>query len=77
MEAAAIRRDHAGGHGAISPRRYTPALANPIAWAKQPHHVYLHGAGGHIAAVAFGGVPGAVALLEQMAGPEFVAPRCA
>lgn len=74
---AAIRRDHAGGHGAISPRRYTPARSNHAAWAKQPHHVYLHAHSGPVAAVAFGGIEGAIALLEQMAGPEFVGPRFA
>lgn len=72
---SAIRREHVGGHGAISPRRYRPALANLAAWSKQPHQVYLHGENATVAAIAFGGVPGAVALLEQMAGPELVGPR--
>ncbi|MGC4418476.1 hypothetical protein [Cupriavidus sp. Met-2] len=66
-----------GGHGAISPRRYKPALAKHAAWAKQPHHVYLHTNSGTVAAVAFGGIEGSIALLEQMAGPEFVGPRFA
>jgi len=73
----AIRRDYIGGHGVVSPRRYTPALANHAAWAKHPHHVYLHADSGPVAAVAFGGIDGAIALLEQMAGPEFVGPRFA
>lgn len=71
----AIRRDHVGGQGAISLRRYAPALANRAAWAKHPHCVYLHGAEGSVPAVAFGGIAGAIDLLEQMAGQEFIGPR--
>lgn len=72
----AIRRDHVGGHGAICPRRYTPSHASKHgAWFKQPHYLALHTKDGMIAAVAFGGIAGAISLLEQLAGPEFVGPR--
>lgn len=70
----AIRRNLVGGHCAIVPRRYTPALTKIEARHTRAHQVFWFSDGGIVQAIAFGGIDGALLVCEHMAGQELVGP---